>query len=127
MYFDFSPFIFGEHLRLDGSNFGEWYPSLLAALEKNFVLYVIQGPLRDQPDDSEGEDAYDDWREERDVYIRVEWLMRSNMAYDLGVQFRDTQADEIIQGLKTRFAGPENRFLSFTAKNVKNHRRGILT
>ena len=38
MYYDFSPFVFGEHLRLDRSNFSEWYPSLLAALEKNFVL-----------------------------------------------------------------------------------------
>ena len=79
-------------------------PSLLAALEKNFVLYVIQGPLRDQPDDSEGEDAYDDWREERDVYIRVEWLMCSTMAYDLRVQFGDIRADDIVRDLKTRFA-----------------------
>ena len=60
MAFDFSPFIFGENLRLDGSNFSRWYQLLRDTLEKNFLLYVIEEPLRDRPDDSDGEDAYED-------------------------------------------------------------------
>ena len=76
---------------------------LVDTLEKNFLLYVIEEPLRDQPDDSEGEDAYEDWRDVRDTYMRVEWLMHSSMTYDLRVQFSDTRAHEIIRRLKILF------------------------
>ena len=103
MAFDFSPFLFGENLRLDGSNFIEWCQLLRDTLEKNFLLYVIEEPLRDRPDDSDGEDAYEDWRDVCDTYMRVEWLMCSSMTYDLRVQFSDTRADEIINRLKILF------------------------
>ena len=71
MAFDFSPLIFGENLRLDGSNFTGWYQLLRDTLEKNFLLYVIEESLRDRPDDFDGEDAYEDWRDICDTYMSL--------------------------------------------------------
>ena len=93
MAFDFRPFIFDENLRHDGSNFGE----------KNILLYVIEEPLKYRPNDSAGEDAYEDWHDDSDIYIRVECLMHDSMTYDLRVQFNNTRANEITDGLKILF------------------------
>ena len=103
MAFDFSAFIFGENFRLDGSNFSRWYQLLRDTLEKNFLLYVIEEPLRDRPNDSDGGDAYEEWCDIRDIYVCVEWLMHSSMTYDLRVQFSNTRADEIVRRLKILF------------------------
>ena len=42
---DYSSMFLAEELRLDGSNFAEWYMRLREVLHTNVELYVLDEPL----------------------------------------------------------------------------------
>ena len=64
---------------------------------------MIDGPLGDQPNDSAREEVHKEWHDRYGMYAPVEWLMCTRMTYDLRVQFNNTRANEIINGLKILF------------------------
>ena len=103
MALNFGLFFIAEDLRLDGSNFADWYLCLRDTLQTNDLLYVIDKPLRDQPDDSTSEEVREEWHDHYGMYVRVEWLMCTCMNFDLRGQFSDSRANEIITGLKVLF------------------------
>ena len=104
MALNFGLFFLTEELRLDGSNFAEWYLLLRDSLQNDNLLYVIDGPLGDQPNDYAREEVRKEWHDRYGMYARVEWPMCTRMTYDdLRVQFNNTRANEIINGIKILF------------------------
>ena len=92
-----------EELRLDGENFASWYIRLRETLFENDELYVIDEPLEERPDAAVDPEGYLEWYEQETTYLRVQWLVRTFMTFDLGIQFQDLSAIEIVNELKSRF------------------------
>ena len=67
------------------------------------MLYVIEEPLGDQPNDSASKDEVEEYRTRRDIYKYVQCLMTVCMNSDLKVQFKNTNAYDIIDELKALF------------------------
>ena len=86
-----------------GSNFAEWYLRLRDTLQTNDLLYMIDRPLGDQLDDSASEEVRYEWHDHYGMFVRVEWLMRTCMNFDLRGKFSDSCANEIIAGLNVLF------------------------
>ena len=55
---DYSSMFLAEELRLDGSNFAEWYMRLREVLHTNDELYVLDEPLEECPDVSANYEEY---------------------------------------------------------------------
>jgi len=102
VYLDFGSFMRDEELRADGSNFMDWYQRLKALLNMNNVLYVIQEPLGDKPEDSDS-DSDDDYRTRQDYYIIVQCTMLYTMEPELRVHFSNTNAYDMVADLKAHF------------------------
>ena len=100
---DYSSMFLAEELRLDGSNFAEWYMRLREVLHTNNELYVIDEPLEERPDVTADLEGYMEWYERQTIYLKVQWLVRTFMNVDLGNQFEDLSAIEIVNELKSRF------------------------
>ena len=67
------------------------------------MLYVIEEPLGDRPDDFASEEDYEEWRDHSDNYCCVKTLMRTCMHPDFKVRFDHTSAIDIIDELKILF------------------------
>jgi hypothetical protein len=89
-----------ETLRNDGSTFVEWYMRLRSCLRASDTLFIIEEPLRDEPNDSEDEDDKRRYHLHRDLDILIQSAILSTMAHDLKVQFSNTNAFDIIDTLK---------------------------
>ena len=100
---DYDRLFLAEELRLDGSNFAEWYMRLREVLHTNNELYMIDEPLEECPDVSANYEEYMEWYEQKTTYLKVEWLMCTFMDSDLGRQFGNLSAMEIVDELKRRF------------------------
>ena len=71
VYIDLGSFFQDEELKSDGSNFIDWYQCFRGLLYVNDVLYVIQEPLGDAPDESASEEEHNEFRARRDMYICI--------------------------------------------------------
>ena len=100
---DYSSMFLAEELRLDGSNFAEWYMRLREALHTNGELYVIDEPLEKRPDVTADYEGYMEWYDQKTTYLRVEWLICTFMDSNLGRQFGNLSAMDIVDELKRRF------------------------
>ena len=100
---DYGKMFLSEELRLDGANFASWYICLRETLFENDELYVIDEPLEERPDAAADHEGYLEWYEQETTYLRVQWLVRTFMTFDLGIQFQDLSAIEIVNELKSRF------------------------
>ena len=60
-----------EKLRLDGSNFIEWYLILCEVLHANYLLDVLEEPIADKPNASATEEEH------------IEWLRQKPLTYKL--------------------------------------------
>ena len=114
---DYGKMFLSEDLRLDGANFASWYMCLRETLFENDELYVIDEPLEERPDAAVDLEGYLEWYEQETIYLRVQWLVRAFMTFDLGIQFQDLSAIEIVNELKSRFIA---QVLELYAK-VKGH------
>ena len=97
-------FLYDEKLNNDGSNFINWYQRLRDNLDSNGLLYVIQEPLGDAPGDSVSGNDNGDYHDRRSLSIAVQSTMLHSMESELRVRFSNTDAYEMVDGLKALFA-----------------------
>ena len=76
---------------------------LREALHTNGELYVIDEPLEKRPDVTADYEGYMEWYDQKTTYLKVEWLMCTFMDSNLGRQFGNLSAMEIVDELKRRF------------------------
>ena len=69
VYIDYGSFVRYEKLKIDGSNFVNWYQCLRDILTSNDMLYVIREPLGDELKNSASEDDNGDYHTRRDLSI----------------------------------------------------------
>ena len=100
---DYGCMFLADELRLDGSNFAEWYLRLREVLHTNAELYVLHEPLEECPNISASYEEYMEWYEQKTSYLKVEWLMCTFMDSNLGRQFNNLSAMQIVDELKSRF------------------------
>ena len=74
---DYCRFFMAEELRLDGSNFIEWYLILCEVLHANDLLDVLEEPIGDKPNASATEEEHIEWLHQETTYLQVEWLVNS--------------------------------------------------
>ena len=58
---DYGSLFVAKELRLDGSNFVEWYLRLREVLHTNNELYVLDKPLEECPNISASYEEYMEW------------------------------------------------------------------
>ena len=97
---DYGCLFVAEELRLDGSNFVEWYLLLREVVHTNAELYVLDEPLEECPNISASCEEYMEWFEQKTTYLKVEWMMCTFMNSDLSRQFNNLSAMEIVDKLK---------------------------
>jgi len=103
VYFDTGSFLRDEELKADGSNFIDWYQRLRGILYVNDLLYTIEEPLGDKPDDSASEEEDEEYRTRRDMDITVQCTMLYSIVPELRPRFFCTNAYEMVDGLKALF------------------------
>ena len=104
---DYDRLFMAEELRLDGSNFIEWYLLLCEVLHANDLLDMLEEPIGDKPNASATEEEHIEWLRQETAYLQVEWLMCTCMNSNLSSQFEDLRANEIVDELKNRFTAQE--------------------
>ena len=67
---DYDQLFLAEELRLDGSNFVEWYRRLREVLHTHAELYVLDEPLEDKPDTSASYEDHMEWLKQRDHTLK---------------------------------------------------------
>ena len=103
IYIDHGSFLCDEELKVDGSNFIDWYQRLRGILYVNDVLHVIQEPLGDAPDDSASEEEYEEYSTRRTLFIVVQCTMLYSMELELRVCFKNTNTYDMTDELKALF------------------------
>ena len=58
---DYGSIFIAEELRLDGSNFAEWYLCLCEVLHTHDLHDVLEEPIGDKPNDSASEEEHIEW------------------------------------------------------------------
>ena len=109
---DYGSFLRDEELKSDGSNFIDWYQRLRGVLLQNDLLYIIEEPLGDAPDNSASEDDHDEYRDRCDSTIAVQCMMRFSMVAGMRGRFVNTNPYEMVDELKTLFA-PQVRLMKY--------------
>src|SRR4051812_32530602 len=117
-------FMEGERLRIDGSNFDDWYLRLRTSLKRANVLFTIEVHMEDHPDNNI--DEVFDYYTRRQKYSVVKNVMEYSMSEDLSIQFQETGSYDMIDTMKSMFIRQfrvarfelENQFLS---TNMEEH------
>ena len=100
---DYGKMFLSEELRVDGLNFATWFMRLRETLYENHELYVIDEPLEECPDVTADYEGYMEWYAQQTIYLKVQWLVCTFMNINLGNQFENLIAIEIVNELKSRF------------------------
>ena len=100
---DYGSMFVAEELRLDGSNFIEWYQRLREVLATNDQLYVLHETLEEKPQDSASYNKRMAWLDRSKTHIQVNWMMSVFMNSDLAEQFKNLSAIETVTELKKMF------------------------
>ena len=117
---DLYAFLGGGTLKVNGSNFIDWYLRLRAMLKRRDALHVIQEHVGNPPGDSADEQEVDDFRDRRELFFLIRHTMIYSMALELRMHFDNFGAYDIIDELKSMFVAQfrvarfeiENEFLS---------------
>ena len=117
---DLYAFMGGESLKVDRSNFAEWYLRLRTMLRRKDALFIIQGHIGNPSELLADEQELNDFHVIRELYFLVANVMRLSMERELQDQFADTRAYLIVDQLKSMFVKKfrvtifelENEFLS---------------
>ena len=80
---DLYAFLGGETLKVDGSNFIDWYLRLRAMLKRRDALYVIQEHVGNPPGDSADQQEVHDFRDRRELFFLIKHTMIYSMAIEL--------------------------------------------
>ena len=100
---DYDKLFVAEELRLDGSNFIEWYLRLREVLSNHDELYVLHETLGEKPKASASYNKRMAWLNWSKTHIQVKWLMSVFMDSNLAKQFKNLSAIETVTELKKMF------------------------
>src|SRR3954469_21573383 len=100
---ELSFFMEGERIRVDGSNFADWYSLLRTSLKRANILFTIEMHVEEHPDDDVGDQGILDHYARRQKYFVVRNVMIFSMSEVLGIQFQDTGSYDMMDTLKTMF------------------------
>ena len=89
-----------EELKVDGSNFIDWYQHLIGILISNDLLNVIRELLGDTPDNSVIEEDDDEYRTHRHLFMTVQYTILHSMESELRVHVNDTNTYDVVDELK---------------------------
>ena len=84
---ELSFFMEGERLRVDGSNFIDWYLRLRTSLKRANILFTIEMHVEEHPDDDVGDQEILDHYARRQKCSVVRNVMIFSMSEDLSIQF----------------------------------------
>ena len=96
-------FMAGERLKVDGSNFVDWYLRLRTSLKRVNILFIIERHVGDPPDNNGDEQEMVDYYVRQQKYFVVKDVMEHSMSHELSNQFRETSAYDMIDTLKSMF------------------------
>lgn len=102
-FFDTGSFLRVESLKVDGSNFPDWFECLYNTLKVNGLAHMLSEPLEEEPDDSTSEDEFDEYRYRRDMTIFLEVIMRNSMEPELRIHFLDSRPMDMVDELRELF------------------------
>src|SRR4051812_20989554 len=113
-------FIRGEKLKVDGSNFVDWYLHLRTVLKRANILFMIEEPAGDPPGNNMDENVILDYHNRRRTYSIAKSVLEVCMPQDLRDQFEETDTFDMIDMLNSMFMHQfgvarfelENKFLS---------------
>ena len=97
---DYGSMFVAEELRLDGTNFVEWYLCLREVLSTHDELYVLHETLEEKPKASA---RYMAWLDKSKTHTQVKWLMSVFMDSNLAKLFKNLSAIETVTELKKMF------------------------
>src|ERR1043165_738524 len=100
---ELSSFMEGERLRVDGSNFADWYSRLRTSLKRANILFAIEMHMEEHPDNDVGDQEILDHYARRHKCSVVRNVMIFSMSEDLSIQFQDTDSYDMMDTLKTMF------------------------
>src|ERR1041385_1525091 len=92
-------FMGGDRLKVNGSNFVDWYLRLRTSLKRVNILFIIESHVGDPPDNNGDEDYFVC----RQKYFVVKNVMEHSMSNELSNLFRKTSAYDMIDTLKSLF------------------------
>ena len=115
-HYDLSHFFQRPLLRVDGSNFIDWYQDLRHVLRVNDILYIIKEPLGDKPGASASQEEDDASHARRDTFITIQCAMTSCMAPELRSRFEDLEPYDMVGELKAAFM-EQVRLMKFKCLN----------
>ena len=96
-------FMGGEKLKVDGSNFADWYLRLRTSLKRANILFIIERHVGDPPDNNGDKQEILDYSVRRQKYSVVKNVMEHAMSHELSNQFRETGTYDMIDTLKSMF------------------------
>src|SRR3954471_24109794 len=100
---ELSFFMEGERLRVDGSNFADWYSRLRTSIKRANILFAIEMHMEEHPDNDVGDQEILDHYARRQKCSVVRNVMIFSMSEDLSIQFQDTDSYDMMDILKTMF------------------------
>ena len=87
--YNYGTFIRDVELKVDGSNFIDWYQHLISILISNDLLNVIREQLGDTPDNyANGEDG-DEYCTHRHLFMTVQYTILHSMESELRVHVNE--------------------------------------
>src|SRR4051812_24931441 len=100
---ELSFFMEGERLRVDGSNFADWYSRLRTSLKRANILFTIEMHVEEHPDNDVGDQEILDHYARRQKCSVVRNVMIFSMSEDLSIQFQDSDSYDMMDKLKIIF------------------------
>ena len=94
----------GEKLKVDGSNFADWYRRLRISLKRANILFIIERHVGDPPDNNNDEQEILDYYVRQQKYFVVKNVMGLAMSHELCNQFMETSTYDMIDTLKSMFS-----------------------
>src|ERR1041385_8305245 len=100
---EFLSFMGGDRLKVNGSNFVDWYLRLRTSLKRVNILFIIESHVGDPPDNNGDEQEMMDYYVCRYKYFVVKNVMEHSMSNELRNVFRETSVYDMIDTLKSLF------------------------
>src|ERR1041385_4865874 len=100
---ELSFFMEGKRLKVDGSNYADWYSRLRTSLKRSNILFTIEMHVEEHPDNDVGDQEVLDHYDRRQKCSVVRNVMTFSMLEDLSIQFQDTDSYDMMDTLKKMF------------------------
>ena len=101
--YNYGSFVCDVELKVDGSNFIDWYQHHKRPLISNNLLNVIRELLGDTPDNSVSEKGDDEHHTHRYLFMTVQYAILHSMESELHVRVNDTNTYDVVVELKALY------------------------